>query len=195
MGEVVLKMLVSLCHLMKPQKVVAKKRMCCSFVSSLVRPPILTAIYLLRPCCCGQADKFVIPRDATFNSIVVPTMDTMRNEYLIHGLVAHGYHVLCTGETGTGKSVTAKKKLLFGMGEKFSSIMLNFSAQTSANQVNEAIMGLARVFVNMLELLHESCDAALALRSCTNGSRSRCSNRFRSPYFSIPSRELDVARI
>lgn len=63
-------------------------------------------------------------------------MDTVRNEYLIHSLVMHGHHVLCTGDTGTGKSVTAKKKLLFGMGAKFSSIMLNFSAQTSANQVS-----------------------------------------------------------
>lgn len=63
-------------------------------------------------------------------------MDTVRNEYLIHSLVVHGHHVLCTGDTGTGKSVTAKKKLLFGMGPKFSSIMLNFSAQTSANQVS-----------------------------------------------------------
>lgn len=80
----------------------------------------------------------MIPRDATFNSIVVPTMDTVRNEYLIHRLVVHGHHVLCTGDTGTGKSVTAKKKLLFGMGPKFSSIMLNFSAQTSANQVRAA---------------------------------------------------------
>lgn len=65
-------------------------------------------------------------------------MDTVRNEYLIHNLVMHGHHVLCTGDTGTGKSVTAKKKLLFGMGPKFSSIMLNFSAQTSANQVSLA---------------------------------------------------------
>ncbi|CAM9362495.1 unnamed protein product [Pylaiella littoralis] len=85
------------------------------------------------------ADKFAIPRDATFNSIVVPTMDTVRNEYLIHSLVVHGHHVLCTGDTGTGKSVTAKKKLLFGMGPKFSSIMLNFSAQTSANQTQDII--------------------------------------------------------
>lgn len=82
-----------------------------------------------------QGDKFVIPRDATFNSIVVPTLDTIRNEYFIDKLVAHGHHVMCTGDTGTGKSVTAKKKLLFGMRPKYTSIMLNFSAQTSANQV------------------------------------------------------------
>lgn len=81
----------------------------------------------------------MIPRDATFNSIVVPTMDTVRNEYLMHALIIHGYHVLCTGDTGTGKSATSKKKLLFGMGEKFSTIMVNFSAQTSANQVSDQL--------------------------------------------------------
>lgn len=101
-----------------------------SFVESKHQSDVLPLLTLLR-----QADKFAIPRDASFNSIVVPTMDTVRNEYLIHNLVMHGHHVLCTGDTGTGKSVTAKKKLLFGMGPKFSSIMLNFSAQTSANQV------------------------------------------------------------
>lgn len=89
----------------------------------------------------------MIPRDATFNSIVVPTMDTVRNEYLIHTLITHGHHVLCTGDTGTGKSVTAKKKLLFGMGEKFSTIMLNFSAQTSANQVRA---GPAVVYIGVM---------------------------------------------
>ena len=86
----------------------------------------------------SQGERFVIPRDASFSSIVVPTMDTIRNEFLINSLIVHGHHVLCTGDTGTGKSVTVKKKLLFGMGSKFRSIMLNFSAQTSANQVGGA---------------------------------------------------------
>lgn len=104
----------------------------------LVKSNRLTCAFASLCCFFGQTDKFAIPRDATFNSIVVPTMDTVRNEYLIHNLVMHGHHVLCTGDTGTGKSVTAKKKLLFGMGPKFSSIMLNFSAQTSANQVSRA---------------------------------------------------------
>ena len=92
-------------------------------------------MYHILLCSGSQGERFVIPRDASYNSIVVPTMDTVRNDFLIHNLISHGHHVLCTGDTGTGKSVTAKKKLLFGMGAKFSSIMLNFSAQTSANQV------------------------------------------------------------
>ena len=39
----------------------------------------------------------------------------MRNEWLIDRLLVNGFHVLCTGETGTGKSVGVKKKLLGGM--------------------------------------------------------------------------------
>lgn len=83
----------------------------------------------------AQDTKYVIPQGAPFNTIYVPTMDTVRNEYFIHELVIHGHHVLCTGETGTGKSVTTRRELLYGLGERFSTIFLNFSAQTSANQV------------------------------------------------------------
>ncbi|CAM9135038.1 unnamed protein product, partial [Choristocarpus tenellus] len=86
-----------------------------------------------------KGERYVIARDATFNSIVVPTLDTVRNEYLISTLLTHGHHVLCTGDTGTGKSVTVKKMLLFGMGDKYNTIMLNFSAQTTANQTQDII--------------------------------------------------------
>ena len=51
-----------------------------------------------------------------------------------------GYHVMCTGDTGTGKSVTIKAKLLTGMPDNFTApINLNFSAQTSANQTQDLI--------------------------------------------------------
>lgn len=82
---------------------------------------------------------FKIPKDATFNSIVVPTIDTIRNEWLLEKLLRKGYHVLCTGDTGTGKSVSVKNKLLSGMPSQFNSIFLTFSAQTSANQTQDLI--------------------------------------------------------
>jgi dynein heavy chain, axonemal len=62
----------------------------------------------------------VIPRSAAFHSIVVPTLDTVRHESLLESLLRHGHHVLCTGDTGTGKSVSVKTKLLGGMGPKYS---------------------------------------------------------------------------
>jgi dynein heavy chain len=82
---------------------------------------------------------FKIEREAKFNSIVVPTIDTIRNEWLLERLLLKGFHVLCTGDTGTGKSVSIKNKLLSGMPESFQSISLNFSAQTSANQTQDLI--------------------------------------------------------
>jgi dynein heavy chain len=82
---------------------------------------------------------FKIERDSKFNSIVVPTIDTIRNEWLIEKLLLKGYHVLCSGDTGTGKSVTVKNKLLTGMPENYSQMSLNFSAQTSANQTQDLI--------------------------------------------------------
>ncbi len=83
--------------------------------------------------------QYKIAKDATFNSIVVPTIDTIRNEWLLEKLLRKGYHVLCTGDTGTGKSVSIKNKLLSGMPSNFNSISLNFSAQTSANQTQDLI--------------------------------------------------------
>lgn len=82
---------------------------------------------------------FRIPDDAKFNSIVVPTIDTIRNEWVIERLLVKGYHVLCTGDTGTGKSVTMKNKLNSGMPSTFSSFSINFSAQTTANQTQDMI--------------------------------------------------------
>ncbi|KAF4316938.1 hypothetical protein BBO99_00008166 [Phytophthora kernoviae] len=95
------------------------------------------------------ASAFSIPRDAQFTQVLVPTIDSERNAWLLDTLLRHHFHVLCTGDTGTGKSVSIKKKLLSGLNEpagtsdappKFaSSIFLNFSAQTSANQTQDLI--------------------------------------------------------
>lgn len=82
---------------------------------------------------------FKIDKNAKFNDIVVPTIDTVRNEWILERLLLKGYHVMCTGDTGTGKSVSVKTKLLGGMPERFNSISLNFSAQTSANQTQDLI--------------------------------------------------------
>ncbi|KAJ1435246.1 dynein heavy chain, partial [Ochromonadaceae sp. CCMP2298] len=82
---------------------------------------------------------FKIPREAQFNSIVVPTIDTIRNEWILEKMLRKGHHVICTGDTGTGKSVSIRNKLLSGMPEKFNAISLNFSAQTSANQTQDLI--------------------------------------------------------
>ncbi|KAF1323625.1 Axonemal dynein heavy chain, partial [Globisporangium splendens] len=82
---------------------------------------------------------FAIPRDAQFTSILVPTIDTEHNAWILDTLLCHHFHVLYTGDTGTGKSVSIKKKIISGMNETFLSIFMNFSAQTSANQTQAII--------------------------------------------------------
>jgi len=84
--------------------------------------------------------KFVIPKDAAFQSIVVPTIDTIRHESLIKTLVTHNLHVLVTGDTGTGKSVSVKGLLMNGLDHaKYANMFLNFSAQTKANMTQDII--------------------------------------------------------
>jgi dynein heavy chain, axonemal len=41
----------------------------------------------------------MIPKTATYNSIVVPTVDTVRHEWLMNELLVNNFHVLCTGDT------------------------------------------------------------------------------------------------
>jgi dynein heavy chain len=54
-------------------------------------------------------------------------------------LILQGYHVLCSGETGTGKSVVVKNLLNHAFDDTYSDISINFSARTSANQTQDLI--------------------------------------------------------
>lgn len=49
-------------------------------------------------------------------------------------LVAAQRHVLCVGETGTGKTLNVANKLLNEMPPEVQPLFMTFSARTSANQ-------------------------------------------------------------
>ena len=86
--------------------------------------------------------RIEIPRDAAYNTILVPTVDTVRNSLVIDSLMYHRKHVLCVGDTGTGKSVQMLDKLLRQIDKtKYQNLLLAFSAQTQANQIQEIIDG------------------------------------------------------
>ncbi|KAL7754340.1 hypothetical protein RI367_000321 [Sorochytrium milnesiophthora] len=84
---------------------------------------------------------YVIPPQAKFSQIIVPTVDTARYTHLLELLIKHNKHVLFVGPTGTGKSAYITNKMLTGLpGGEFVPLFVNFSAQTSANQVQDIVL-------------------------------------------------------
>jgi dynein heavy chain len=75
-----------------------------------------------------------------FAEIIVSTMDSIRNEWLLNTLIDNKKHLLMVGETGTGKTVNIST-YLSTMKDEYVPMVLSFSAQTSANQVQDTIDG------------------------------------------------------
>ena len=74
-----------------------------------------------------------------YTDIVVPTFDSIRMKYLKKLLISNKKHVLCPGNTGTGKTVNIEELLTKEMPEEYQSLVITFSAQTSANQTQDAL--------------------------------------------------------
>lgn len=48
---------------------------------------------------------FTIPKGIAFNELIIPTNDSIRNNYFLNLNVQNNMHVLFCGPTGTGKSI------------------------------------------------------------------------------------------
>ena len=86
-------------------------------------------------------DEYAVNPEAAFAEIIVPTADTVRYTYIIDALLRNDKHVLCVGETGTGKTLNVMDKLSNHMPDAFVSVFMTFSARTSANQTQDFLDG------------------------------------------------------
>ena len=71
---------------------------------------------------------------ASYNEILVPTVDSIRMKFFTKLLVMNNKHALTPGPTGTGKSVNIVELLTYELPEEYQTLAITFSAQTSANQ-------------------------------------------------------------
>ena len=87
----------------------------------------------------SDLSDLVLNNDAKFSDIIVPTIDNVRNAFLVELLLKNDKTVLCVGPTGTGKTLTIVDKLTRSMPKDYSPEFLNFSAKTSSNQTQDLI--------------------------------------------------------
>lgn len=71
-----------------------------------------------------------------FYKIIVPTIDTLRYDFLVSKLLANQYPVLLCGQVGSGKSSTAVSVLDALNPSKYSLLQINMSAQVSSPQLS-----------------------------------------------------------
>lgn len=66
-----------------------------------------------------------------FFKITVPTIDTVRYQYIVSALLAESYPVLLTGPVGTGKTSTAQSVLSGLDPSRYTVLNVNLSAQVN----------------------------------------------------------------
>lgn len=77
--------------------------------------------------------EYVVNTAKSFETILVPTLDSIRCKALTKLLLTNGKHIICPGPTGTGKSVNIAQLLTYELEETYLTLTMVFSAQTSAN--------------------------------------------------------------
>ena len=83
---------------------------------------------------------FSLKAKLPYFDIIVPTIDSIRQNYVLTHLMSRGCNVAAVGPTGTGKSVSVNEIVQRGLPEKFMGLMFTFSAQTSANVLQDSLM-------------------------------------------------------
>lgn len=94
------------------------------YISNLTRSRIFNQL-------CHLETKFVVfpVNRLPFFKLIVPTVDSVRYEYLTSRLLAESHPVLLVGVVGTGKTSTAQSVLQKLDANKYSLLSINMSAQ------------------------------------------------------------------
>lgn len=66
-----------------------------------------------------------------FYKMIVPTVDTIRYEYLIHNLLINKHQVLLVGAVGTGKTIIAENVLKKFDSNLYKNLIVHMSAQVN----------------------------------------------------------------
>lgn len=88
-----------------------------------------------------RVPEYAYPRDLTpdFSSIIVPTVDNVRSEFLMDLVAKQGKGVLLIGEPGTAKTVTIQRYIAKLNSEVHLNKGMNFSSATTPNIFQRAV--------------------------------------------------------
>lgn len=92
----------------------------------------------------SKIPHFEFDKNAPFWNILVPTVESIRTQYLMEILIKNGFNILLTGESGVGKSALTEELLRknFKSGEQgsnYNSILINLSAQTTSKNIIDVL--------------------------------------------------------
>lgn len=87
-----------------------------------------------------KVPSFRYMKGMSFHEMIVPTVDTMRNAFVIDNLVQYKKNVMLVGATGTGKTILAMNSLR-ELPDSHSQLVINFSAATTSYAVQDIIEG------------------------------------------------------
>ncbi|CAM39593.2 putative dynein heavy chain [Leishmania braziliensis MHOM/BR/75/M2904] len=88
-----------------------------------------------------EQTTLTIPDGTRFEDIIVPTIDSTRQNYVLQHLMEQKVNVAAVGPTGTGKSISLARLVLGGgMPSSFLGLNFTFSAQTKCTVLQDSLM-------------------------------------------------------
>lgn len=78
------------------------------------------------------------PADLPFNKILVPTVDTLRNSFILQTAIQGHKNILFVGNSGTGKTAFIENTFL-NLDSQHSSLSISLSSRTSSNKIQQII--------------------------------------------------------